>query len=175
MIDQIVIRQEIEKDYIDVYNLNKIAFNNETEAKLVEFLRKSNAFIPQLSIVALVSNKVVGHILLSKITIRSSKNVEFPSLALAPMSVLPNYQNKGVGSKLINYAISRAFDLGYKSIIVLGHEHYYPKFGFIPASKWGIKTSYEVPDNLFMAIELTPGGLKGISGLVEYSSAFNEL
>ena len=83
----------------------------------------------------------------------SQKN-EYETLSLAPMSVLPNYQKMGIGSKLIEYGIKAAKKAGYSSIIVLGHSDYYPRFGFVPASTFGIKSPFEVHDNAFMALEL---------------------
>ena len=90
------------------------------------------------------------------------------------MAVLPEYQKSGIGKKLMNKAIERARELGYKSIVVLGHEKYYPKFGFEKASKYGVKAPFEVPDEAYMILELLPGGLNGVSGIVEYSKAFFE-
>ncbi len=100
---------------------------------------------------------------------------EYEALALAPLSVLPNYQNKGIGSKLINEGNKIAKELGFKVVIVLGHEKYYPKFGFKKASDYNIKASFEVPDNVFIALELIATGLSGISGTAIYSRAFFEI
>lgn len=114
-----------------------------------------------------------GHILFSKIKIvNEGKTAE--SLALAPVSVLPKYQNQGVGRRLIEEGIKAAKELGYGSVIVLGHPEYYPKFGFEKASLWGIKAPFEVPDDAFMVLELSENGLKDHSGVVEYSAAFFE-
>ena len=96
------------------------------------------------------------------------------TLALAPVSVIPEYQGKGIGSKLINVALESARRLGYKSVIVLGHDKYYPKFGFVPASKYGIKAPFDVPDEAFMVKELNDGSLIGVSGIVEYTKEFFE-
>ena len=92
-------------------------------------LRNSDEFIPDLSLVALHKDKIIGHILLSKIFIvKGEKSIE--SLALAPISVLPNYQNKGVGQSLIQRSLEIAEELNFDSVIVMGHSEYYPKFGF---------------------------------------------
>ncbi|MBD0350138.1 MAG: N-acetyltransferase [Flavisolibacter sp.] len=169
---KVVIREETAADYSAVYDLNKAAFEQDTEAKLVELLRDSNAFIPHLSLVATIDDKVVGHILFTKIKIRDDKGNEYDSLALAPMAVKPELQKQGIGGQLIRYGLAKARELGHTSVIVVGHEHYYPKFGFVPAGKWNIKAPFEVPANVFMAVELVEDGLKDISGTVEYPQEF---
>jgi len=175
---ELIIRKEKIEDFQSVFTLNKEAFKNEQysdhkEQFLVERLRKSDAFIPELSIVAVIDNKVVGYILLTKLKIINDKNT-FDSLALAPVSVLPKYQGKGIGASLINQAHKKAKILGYKSIVLLGHEKYYPKFGYQRADKFGITLPFDLPLENCMAIELTKDGLKGINGTVEYPKEFNE-
>ncbi|MDQ0242938.1 putative N-acetyltransferase YhbS [Bacillus fengqiuensis] len=95
-------------------------------------------------------------------------------MALAPVSVVPEYQKKGIGSQLIHTALKNAKERGYHSVIVLGHKSYYPKFGFKTASSWNIKAPFEVPDEVFMALELTADSLKNVQGVVHYSKAFSE-
>ena len=170
-----IIRQETKEDHIITEDVIKKAFKNaehsdHDEHLLVQRLRKSNAFIPELSILAELKNKIAGHILFTRITI-SGKN-EIESIALAPVSVLPEHQKKGIGGKLIQEGLKKATELGFKSVIVLGHKDYYPKFGFEKASKWNIKCPFEVPDEVFMAIELKKGSLRGKSGTVKYSKEF---
>ena len=109
----------------------------------------------------------MGHILLSKIKISEAE-----SLALAPVSVLPEYQNIGVGGLLITEALKDAKELGYNSVVVLGHPEYYPKFGFKKASLWGIKAPFDVPDEAFMAIELSGNALSEVSGLLNILVCF---
>ncbi len=164
------IRVEQELDYKIVEGVIENAFLNaeftdNQEHNLVNRLRKSSEFIPELSLVAEIDNKIVGHILFTKINIESNKG-SFESLALAPLSVLLDYQNKGIGKVAKN--------LGYESVVVLGHENYYPKFGFKKASEFDIKPPFEVPDEAFMVLELNKNGLKNVSGIVEYSNAFFE-
>jgi len=166
----ILIRKEEEKEYKNIYEVNKLAFGQENESKLVEKIRKSNNFIPDLSFVAEINNKIVGHILFSKIKIIGSSI--FETLALAPMAVIPEFQRMGIGSELIKKGMEKVKELRFNSIIVLGHKDYYPKFGFKRASKWNIKCSFEVPDEVFMAIELTEGALKGKAGTVKYPDEF---
>lgn len=172
------IRVEQELDYKIVEDIIENAFLNveftdHQEHNLVSKLRNSSEFIPELSLVGEIDNKLVGHILFTKINIVSNEE-SFESLALAPLSVLPDYQNKGIGRALINYGLKVAKHLGYESVVVLGHENYYPKFGFKKASEFDIKPPFEVPDDAFMALELKENGLKNVNGIVKYSNAFFE-
>ncbi len=123
--------------------------------------------------VAEIENRIVGHILLTKLKIKNGQD-EFDSLALAPVSVLPEYQCKGIGGMLIQEAHNKARELGYKSIVLLGHEKYYPKFGYKQADSFGIELPYDVPKENCMVIELTENGLNGVSGIVEYPKEFTE-
>ena len=172
---ELKIRQENGDDFLDVLKVNKQAFGQYQEANLVNLLRKSNAFIPELSLVAILNNEIVGHILFTKIKIINESKEEFESLALAPMAVKPEFQNKGIGGRLIQHGLDKAKELQYKSVIVLGHEHYYPKFGFVAAEKWNIKSPFEVPSNVFMALELATDGLKNTNGIVKYPVEFETL
>jgi len=163
-------------DYKGVFELIEKAFKNEAftdhkEQFLVERLRKSNAFIPELSLVAEYEDELVGFILLTRIKIVSDDKT-FDSLALAPVAVLPDFQNMGIGGKLILQAHKIAKEKGYKSVILLGHEKYYPRFGYAVADKFGIQLPFEAPKENCMAIELIEGGLSGVNGLVEYPKEF---
>lgn len=168
------IRQENKDDIKEIYEINALAFGQDNEAKLADALRNnSNVFVPELSLVATIDNKIVGHILFTKIKINDDNQNEFESLALAPMAVKPNIQKKGVGGQLIRAGLDKARQLNYKSVIVLGHRHYYPKFGFVPTNKWNIKSPFDVPIEAFMGIELIEDGLKNVSGIVKYPKEFD--
>ncbi|HHK5536135.1 TPA: GNAT family N-acetyltransferase [Bacillus mobilis] len=173
----VTIRQEQQNDYRKTEAVVQQAFLHEefsdkTEHKLVKRIRECDAFIPQLSIVA-VDEEIVGHIMLSKITIEQD-GTSVESLALAPVSVARGHQKKGIGGKLIGAALEKAIELGYGSVVVLGHPEYYPKFGFKKASEWNIKAPFEVPEEVFMVVELRENALEGVEGIVQYSSAFAE-
>ena len=166
----LIIRKEKEKDQKDIFEVNKLAFGQEEESQLVDRIRKGINFIPDLSIVAEINNRVIGHILFSKIRILGSS--AFETLALAPMAVIPEFQGQGIGSRLVRNGIKKAKELGFDSIIVLGHKDYYPRFGFKEASLWDIKCPYQVPDEVFMAIELKDNALEGRAGTVSYPDEF---
>lgn len=174
----LTIREEEIKDYNEVEKVveesfKTAEFSDKDEHNLVRRLRNSNEFIKELSLIAEEENKILGHVLLTKALIKG-ESTSYETLALAPLAVLPEYQKSGIGKNLMNKAIERARELGYKSIVVLGHENYYPKFGFEKASKYGVEAPFEVPDEAYMILELLQGGLNGISGIVEYSKAFFE-
>ncbi|MBS1793856.1 MAG: N-acetyltransferase [Acidobacteria bacterium] len=173
MTRQVTLRPETKNDFSEVFEVNRAAFGRDDEAKLVDALRNNpKAFIPELSIVATENDKVVGHILFTRIDIEDDAGNLHEILALAPMAVRPEFQNSGIGGRLIEKGLAAAKASGYRSVIVLGHEHYYPKFGFEPAGKWNIKAPFDVPANVFMAIELVEDGLKNISGTVIYPKEF---
>src|SRR5690606_26532128 len=171
------IRQEDSKDYHAVFKLLENAFKDELytdhkEQFLVERLRKSAAFVPELSLVALVDNQIVGYILLTEIKIVGSDGRYNTSLALAPVAVLKEFQGKGIGGLLIRRAHEVAKALNYGSIILLGHAGYYPKFGYQVAKGYGITLPFDVPDENCMLIELSENALANITGTVEYPAEF---
>ncbi|MRT91574.1 GNAT family N-acetyltransferase [Ancylomarina sp. 16SWW S1-10-2] len=163
----IQIRPEHKNDISTISMINDMAFGQEDEGNLIVKLRKKKNFIKELSLVACFGNEIIGHILFSKITIKNDIE-EFESLALAPMSVIPEFQGLGIGSELIKKGLQKATKLGYDSVIVLGHENYYPKFKFTPASLFQITCPFEVTDLNFMALELKKGSLDMVSGCVIY-------
>lgn len=172
----VIIRQEAVSDYPAVGELNRLAFNQESEAKLVDALRKNESvFIPELSIVAETDNEIVGYILFTRIEIVEAAIPVATALALAPVAVTPSFQGKGIGGRLIGTGLAKAASLGFGSVIVLGHQSYYPRFGFLQASKWNIKCPYDVPVDVFMARELLAGALENVSGTVRYPKEFDEV
>jgi putative acetyltransferase len=167
------IRPETPEDVPAVFAVNRDAFGTEVEARLVDTLRSSPGFIPALSMVAEHDGQIVGHILFSPIVIHTSGG-DRSALALAPMAVAPAFQSRGIGSELVRAGLKRGRELGHERVIVVGHAEYYPRFGFRPASRWGIRAPFELADEVFMACELAPGALAGCAGVVEYPAAFDD-
>jgi putative acetyltransferase len=169
------IRPELPADVPAVARVNTRAFGQDNEARLVDTIRRGPHFIPELSLVAESDGVVTGYILFSSIHIRGDDGVLRPALALAPMAVAPEYQRCGIGSLLVAEGLKCARELGYGAVIVLGHPEYYPKFGFRPASQWNIRSPYDVPDEVFMAIELREHALSGQAGMVVYPEEFMDV
>jgi putative acetyltransferase len=163
------IRPENPDDLAAVHAVNEAAFETSAEADLVDAMR-GNAE-PLISLVAEVAGSVVGHILFSPMTLADQS--EHLLMGLGPMSVLPDHQRRGIGSALVGEGLKRCAELGCDVVVVLGHPTYYPRFGFVPASRYGISSDYDVPDEVFMLIELRPDSLRGVSGQVSYDEAFS--
>ena len=168
-----IIRQEEIKDYDKVYTLIKVAFetaehSDGTEQDLVVRLRKGEGFIPELSLVAIENNEIIGHIMFTKANIGSRNE-----LALAPLSVSPQHQKKGIGTALMNEGHKIAKQLKYEFSVVLGSEKYYPKVGYKPASEFGITAPFDVPSENFMALNLN-GNDNIINATLEYAKEFSE-
>ena len=166
-----IIRQEHNKDFHSIYALIKTAFESAEQADgneqdLVEALRKGDSYIPELSLVAEVSGKIVGHIMFTKVKVGNSVQ-----LALAPLSVLPEYQKQGIGTALIREGHKKAQALGYAYSVVLGSEKYYPKTGYLPAKDYGIFPPFNVPNENFMACKLIENA-PAVSGVVQYAKEF---
>ncbi len=164
------IRPESSEDISAVHRVNAEAFETETEANLVDALRQSG--IPLISLVAEIKGELVGHILFSPMT--DSAGAKIPVAGLAPMAVSPAHQKQGIGSALVKEGLAQCKAAGYRAVIVLGHPDYYPRFGFVPASQYDISCQYEAPDEAFMALELEPGALSRLSGIVKYHPLFDQ-
>jgi putative acetyltransferase len=167
-----VIREEQIKDIEQIWQVNTAAFVTDAEATLVNLLRDSGCTF--ISMVAETDNKIVGHILFTPVSLTGDKN-RLKLMGLAPMAVLPEYQNQGIGSQLVETGLQHCRDSGYDAVVVLGHPNYYPRFGFVPSVNYGIKSEYEVADDVFMIIELVPGSLKNHTGIIRYHDAFNNV
>lgn len=166
-----IIRQEKPTDKDEIFSVVEAAFlsaeqSDGNEQFLVNALRKGEAYIPALSLVAEEDGRIIGHILFSRARVQG-KTV----LALAPLSVLPECQRSGVGTALISAGHDIARGLGYEYSVVLGSELYYPKYGYVPADELGIFPPFDVPRENFMAIRLRDDA-EQISGVLEYAKEF---
>ncbi|HEY8896451.1 MAG TPA: N-acetyltransferase [Niastella sp.] len=168
----ISIQPEVPDDIDEIYELNQLVFEQDNEARLVDHVRQGPHFIPELSLVAYSNEKLIGYILFSQITIANGE-YRHQSLGLTSMVVHPEYQKRGIGAKLITHGLQRASELGFTDVFVFGHEFYFPKFGFLPAAKWNIRPPFEVPSEVFMALELVPNALANVSGIVEFPIEFS--
>ena len=153
---EIKIRQEQENDFQAVREVVELAFrdvedSDQSEPYLVERLRKTDAYIPELSLVAELNGEIIGHLMMSKVEIVSEDQ-----------SVISLEAHK------------RAGELGYKSVVLLGHKDYYPRFGYKRAIDFGIEFPFDVPSEYCMVVELAPEGLKNVHGMIKYAKPFME-
>jgi putative acetyltransferase len=167
-----IIRPEKPEDIPAVRIVNELAFGGAAEADIVDALRRNGK--ATISLVAEDDGRVVGHILFSPVTIETSER-ELVGVGLAPMSVIPERQNQRIGSLLVEEGLRRCREDGHRFVVVLGHPNYYPRFGFVPAGRFGIKSEYDVADEVFMVMELREGALRECAGMVKYQPEFNEV
>jgi len=167
----LTIRFEREGDADGIKEVNRTAFATPAEADLVDRLRRLEASV--VSLVAEDGGSLVGHILFSPVSLPGREPM--PILGLAPTAVRPDRQRQGIGSQLVRAGLDAARKTGAAAVVVVGHARFYPRFGFVPASRFGLTCEYDVPDEVFMALELVPGFLAGPGGLVQYHPAFAEL
>ncbi|MEO1624543.1 MAG: N-acetyltransferase [Bacteroidota bacterium] len=172
----IQIRPETPADFPNIRLLLQAAFegqehSDQSEHLLVERLRQSPSYLASLAMVAEREGQLLGFILLTKISILEGER-RFPSLALAPVAVWPEWQGQGIGAQLIEAAHQEARQLGHSSVVLLGHADYYPRFGYQAAHKYGIRLPFDLPPENCMVLPLTERALDGVSGVVEYDAAF---
>jgi putative acetyltransferase len=161
------IRPEVATDYEAIRVVNQRAFSGDDEARLVDALRAGG--YARLSLVAEVDGRVVGHILFSELPIVTESGT-VAALSLAPMAVLPEFQRRGIGSQLIERGLAMCRELGHRIVVVLGHEEYYPRFGFSCELARPLASPFS--GKSWMALELVPGALAGVVGRVEYPPPF---
>jgi putative acetyltransferase len=171
------IRPEAPADAGAIHALNVAAFGGDVEAALVDTLRDADGLTlslvgrvapAQRSAVAIEAGTLVGHIAFSPVTVKREDGARFEGIGLAPMAVAPSAQRSGVGSQLVRAGLERLARGGHRFCVVLGHPEYYPRFGFVRASTFGLSWTQEVPGGAFMARALTEGGLEGVTGVVRY-------
>ncbi|WP_166243042.1 GNAT family N-acetyltransferase [Paenibacillus turpanensis] len=168
-----IIRTEEKKDYEAVYSIHYHAFGGrEDESTLVERIRASSHFVPELSIVAEQDGRVVGHILLSEAVVVEN-DLAHKVIVLAPIAVIPDQQKRKIGSMLVEEGLSRCRELGAGLVFLIGHPSYYPRFGFKPARAFQFELlQFKVPDEVFMVCELAAGELEKVNGELQYPETF---
>jgi putative acetyltransferase len=162
------IRREEPADAAAIRAVNEAAFDSSVEADIVDVLR--NKCDRLISLVAESNGRVLGHILFSPVSLSGHAHVSV--MGLGPMAVLPAHQRRGIGTALVREGLSQCRKMGCDAVVVLGHPKYYPRFGFVRASRYGIGCEYDVPDDVFMVIELRLGSLQGADGKARYDDAF---
>ncbi|MGD8909468.1 MAG: N-acetyltransferase [Chromatiales bacterium] len=168
----LTLRIEAEADRAAVSTVNLAAFAQGEEADLVR--RLTVEVSERLSLVAIEDDELVGHILFTPVTLEDA-GPPLKGMGLAPLAVLPQSQGRGIGTALVNEGLQRLRHAGYHFVVVLGHPGYYPRFGFEPASRYGMRCQWEgVPDDAFMLLPLEPASLTGRAGLVRFHPAFDQ-
>jgi len=167
----IEIREETEEDYQAIRKVNDRAFGQPDEGRIVDKIR--DACKEAMSLVAVLDHEIVGHVFFSPVAIHSSAH-SVTGMGLGPMSVLPDFQNRGIGTMLVNEGLRRIRGTSCPFVVVLGHETYYPRFGFERASQFGLTPQWEgIPDAAFMAIILDEKAMKDVEGVVTYREEFS--
>ncbi len=174
----ISIRLEEQRDYTKVEHLTRDAFWDLyrpgcSEHLVVHNIRKDPAFVPKLSYVVCDGDDVIGNIIYSRAKVVRDEHQEFEVLCMGPFAVLPAYQKKGIGARLLNHTIQIARELGFKAVIIFGNPAYYQRFGFRNAKDFGITTAWDANMDAFMALELFSGSLSGITGKFFASPVFD--
>lgn len=175
-----IFRSETENDYAAVEFLTREAFWNKyqpgcEEHYLLHSLRGKEAVIPALCDVCEMDGAIVGHILYTRAQVVSENGTVFPVLTFGPVSVRPDMQGKGIGAQLIRRTMQRASEMGFAGVVITGNPAYYHRFGFSPASDFGIlyEDGSSFPE--LMAAELSEGRLRGVSGRIRFAPAFSQM
>jgi putative acetyltransferase len=164
------IRRECPADFPSILEVNRQAFQADEEGRLVDCLRDGG--FARLSLVAILDDQVVGHILFSDLRIETNRGT-IQALSLAPLAIMPAYQRRGIGSMLVREGLRTAEHSGDRIVVVLGNPAFYERFGFSAQHAAGLKSRYAGPH--YMALALQPGALDGVEGDVRYPPPFDAL
>ncbi len=173
----IIIKQTEKGFFFQTENLTREAFWNLykpgcDEHLVLHNIRKSENYIKELDLVAFFNQQLIGHIISSKAKVIDSMNLEHEILCVGPISVLPEFQNKGIGSELIEYSISMARRLGFIGMILFGNPDYYHRFGFKNAKEFEITTKDLQNFEPFMALQLQEKGMEKLKGKFYEDTAY---
>lgn len=168
-----VLRQEQATEYATIHDLIRVAFETAqvrdgNEQNFADHLRTSTNYIPELALVAQNKKQLIGHIMLTKTEVRQDNNAVYQQgLLLAPLSVVQEYRNQGIGSALMHEGLKRAKALGYSAVFLCGNPAYYTRFGFLPLQDFAIRSSQNIPHPYGMACELRSGALQKVQGILK--------
>lgn len=170
------IRHTVHSDLDDILHIEREAFGSNDVPDLVEELLSDPGAEPVLSLLAFHDNRPVGHILFTAARLSGHENSLSVSI-LAPLAILPEFQNTGYGNRLINYGLNHLKETGVDLVFVLGHPGYYPRSGFEPAGMLGLQAPYPIPDknaDAWMVKALRPGITGSVTGTVVCCNALNK-
>lgn len=174
----LIIKQTSREDFRITENITREAFWNIykpgcSEHLVLHNLRKSQSYIKELDLVAFYDNQIVGHIISTKVKVVDSLNKEYEVLCVGPLSVLPDFQKKGIGTRLLKESIEIARRLGFRGMILFGNPDYYHRFGFRNAKEFEITTKDYQNFEPFMALELFENSLIDVGGRFIEDESFN--
>lgn len=165
----VIIRDETDNDIAAVRHVNLEAFVTHEEADITDALR--DRVEDGVFLVAEQNGEIVGNIVFSPVELVGFANARL--MALGPMAVLPDLQNRQIGTALVTAGIERCRALGFGALVVVGHPNFYPRFGFVPAEIHQLTSEWELPPGVFMALPLVPDYLTGKSGLIKFHPVFS--
>lgn len=173
------IREATDSDADKIVEVLSAAFDGALGDELVELVSElliDPGAQPSLSLVATLDHRIVGHILFTKVRVIGAKTPVVATI-LAPLSVHPSHQRRGIGGQLIEAGIGQLELAGVDLVFVLGHPAYYPRHGFSPAGSRGFDAPYPIPAEnaaAWMVRELRPGAMSGVTGRVQCAHALND-
>ncbi len=174
----LLIKQTLQEDFAITENITREAFWNVykpgcSEHLVLHNLRKSQSYVKELDLIAVYNNQIVGHIISTKAKVVDKLNNEYEVLCAGPLSVLPDFQKKGIGEKLLKESIQLSKVLGFRGMILFGNPDYYHRFGFVNAQNFEITTKDYQNFEPFMALELFENSLIDVKGRFIEDESFN--
>lgn len=166
-----IIRRETEKDFGEIYDLVRVAFqtakvSDGKEQDFVNQLRSGGTYIPELALVAEENGTLVGHVMLTKASVADGED-RHEVLLLAPIAVILERRRAGIGSALVSESFRLAREMGYTSVFLVGDPAYYHRFGFRSVAEFGVTYNLDIPVENVMACELVPNALENVRGKID--------